>query len=312
MGRDGIMKRLDDIEFLTRRRETLFGIDTSYEDASYIVFGAPYDLTSSFRIGSRYGPESIRRFSANIELSSFSGELIAEGLRLHDIGDIHFCYKLSNMLRRVKRIVRAIRETDKIPIMLGGEHTLTLAAALEALRDFHNPTFIVFDAHFDLRREYLDLRINHATYLYHLINYFRNRLNVIVIGVRAYSSEELLNARDFGVKYFTAEEILEEKQNTYEEIRKHAVGERVYLSFDVDVLDPSFAAGVGNPEPGGLSLYQLLKIIRSLEIPSSSVVGIDVMEVSPPHDNGSAALSAAKIILETLTNIQIKQIHHGV
>ena len=278
-----------ELDFFIKGRETLFGSEYNYRDSDYIAFGVPYDLTSTYRIGSRYGPRAVREASGNIELNSVVNPPSSiKSLKLHDLGDVIFCYRLSSMLKRVYNVVRLIISSGKTPIMLGGEHTFTLPAVLAILRRTKEVTLIILDAHFDIRSEYLDLRICHATYLYHLLRRARRVggvIEVAVIGVRSYDKEELDNVDSLGVEYFTAPRVVRGREDTRRRIKELTEDKMVYLSVDVDVLDPAYAPGVSNPEPLGLSPLDAVEIINSIS-PSACLAGLDVMEISPLYDKG--------------------------
>lgn len=277
------------LAYYTISRQSLFGVETRFEDAVFLAFGVPYDLTSSFRPGSRYGPESIRKFTANIETNSYFKDFNAVNAGVHDLGDISFDYRPSEMLKRVYRVVGEIAGVGKIPVMLGGEHTFTLAAvsALTA------STLIVFDAHLDLRDEYCGLRFSHATYLRRLADR-RPGLEIWVLGVRGYDREEIRYGEERGVKMVFSFDFME----GVEMVSESVAGKNIYISLDIDVLDPSIAPGVGNPEPGGVGLTDMARAIHTLS--GAKVVGLDLMEVSPLYDTGATSAAASRLLVEML------------
>ncbi len=287
-------KYFEEFKFLTQPRETLVGTETPIEQAEYIAFGVPYDLTSSFRPGSRYGPEHVRRFSMNIELNSYYRDFDAMRVMIYDAGNIVFDYRLSAMLKRVYRLSRMIDGMGKVPVMIGGEHTFTLAA-VQALRK-PRLSLLVFDAHLDLRDEYCGLRINHATYLRRLSER-RPEMPIMVVGARGYERAEVEYAKKRGITILNSVEC--GKTSELSRLVEEFVGGReVYLSVDIDVLDPAYAPGVGNPEPGGLTTPQILEIINMIR--DTRIVGFDIMEVSPLYDNGSTSAAACRILFELL------------
>jgi len=292
------------LSFHLRKREPVLGVESSLEDADYVAFGVPYDLTSSFRPGARYGPEAVRKLSANLEANSTHEEMDASRARVHDAGDIVFRYSLSKMMKSVYNTVRAIRSDGKVPLMLGGEHTFTFASVLAACREDSN--LVLFDAHFDLRDSYLDSRWNHATYLRRLVEK-RPRLHVAVIGVRGYDLDEIRLAREKGIFFYTPKQILQNLNQVKKQVKDVLVGGETYTSVDIDVLDPSYAPGVGNPEPGGLNTDQLSELLRAVCGPET--VGLDVMEVCPLYDTGLAAAQAARVIVESITAIETGKKH---
>ena len=296
-------KVYEEIEYMIKKREFLFCSEKSFEDSKYVAFGVPFDLTSTFRPGSRYGPEAIRRYSSNIEINSVMFDFNVDDVKIHDLGDIAFSYKLSKMLRRTYTVCRRIISSNKIPIMLGGEHTFTLASVLAACKEKRNLALVVFDAHLDLRDEYMDLRVGHATYLRRLLEK-RGDLNVVVLGVSGYSEEEVREARRRGVVYYTSRQIMENPDLIRRRLSTAIGGRPIYISIDIDVLDPSYAPGVGNPEPLGITPHHLLELLYS--ICSPAVAGIDIMEVSPINDQGLSAAYAARILVEIIAAIEMR------
>ena len=296
-------KIYEEIGHIIKSRDFLFCSDKSFEDSKYVAFGVPFDLTSTFRIGSRYGPEAVRRYSSNIEINSVMFDFNIDNVKLHDLGDVVFSYKLSKMLKRTYTVCRKILSHGKIPIMLGGEHTFTLSSVLAAYRERRDLVLVVFDAHLDLRNEYMDLKISHATYLRRLLERAEG-LDVVVLGVRGYSEEEVLEARRRGVTYYTTRQIVENPDLIRRRLSTTIGGRPIYISIDIDVLDPVYAPGVGNPEPLGITPNNLLELLYS--ICSPAVVGMDVMEVSPLHDHGLSAAYAAKILVEMIAAIEMR------
>lgn len=283
-----------EMRYLTSAKEPLLGAEKPLEEADYVAFGVPYDLTSSFRPGSRYGPEAVRKFSANLEPNSYVRDYDSLAAPVYDAGNLVFDYRLSVMLKRTYRLVNAIRALGKKPIMIGGEHTFTLAAVLA----FKSPklSLIVLDAHLDLREEYCGLRLSHATYLRRLRER-RPEHKISVIGVRGYDKSEIDYATNSSINIIYSRELSNPAEVSKRLEHQIADGD-IYISLDIDVLDPAYAPGVGNPEPGGLSVSQLIDIIH--EIAVERVVGFDVMEVSPLFDTGATAAAASRLIVELL------------
>jgi len=286
------MVKEDELSFYLARAETFLAIEGSLHEAKYFFFGVPYDLTSSFRRGSRFGPETVRRFSSNIEANSYRKTYNTEKAKIYDGGDIIYTPKLPTMLKRVHHVVKTSVAAGKIPVMVGGEHTFTLPAALASLKT--PSALVVFDAHFDLREEYLGLKLNHATYLRRLLER-RPDLIVLVVGVRGYDPAEELYAVQKGVRFVKAYEV-EDISRLSRMIADTVRSRNVYVSVDIDVLDPAYAPGVGNPEPEGLTPTQLFDLIHLLD--GRRLRGFDVMEVNPVYDNGSTASIAAKTLME--------------
>jgi len=264
--------------------------ERSYEESEFILFGVPFDATVSFRPGARFAPMEIRRASENIEFSSLSG------IRLADVGDLGLTNSVTWMLKRVSRIVGEILSDGKTPIILGGEHTLTLASALKVCK--RGGGLIVLDAHLDLRDEFMDTRLNHTTWLRRLLERFED-LKMMIIGVREASSDLTDYAEKEGIELLKANRIMKEYVGSIKAIKDYvSTLNEVYLSIDMDVLDPTYAPGVSNPEPCGLSPTMVREIVE--EICSTKLGGLDVVEVNPLFDFGQTSCYAAYFIYTAL------------
>lgn len=266
-------------------------VSRPYERAEYIIFGAPLDETSSYRRGARFAPQAIRRESIHLETYSPRTGLFFEDLKVADVGDVE-SLSLEEALKSIEGVVKGIERDGKWPMMMGGEHTVTLAA-LRALR----PQLVVnFDAHLDLRDKLMDLTLSHGTLMRRALEELDHRL--VVVGCRALSREELQYVEDHSdrVRLIGACEPLEETLKRISEWLKSS--SRVYVTIDLDVLDPSEAPAVGNPSPEGLSVGRLLDLLEV--VVDERVVGLDLVEVSPYYDSGGTSLLAAYIILELL------------
>ncbi len=258
--------------------------------ADYIVFGAPLDKSSSNRKGTRFGPDAIRRESAYLDTYSQRTDLDWDDLRLADIGDVEFMDVESCLVG----IEELIKSTDKVSFMLGGEHLITLGA----LRAIKPDLVIVYDAHLDLRDELFGERMSHATYLrrgYEDLGY-----KAIVLGARALNRDEVEFVNDTDdLSYITSLDIIKGRNDPVRTVREAIESaSRVYLSIDLDVLDPAYAPAVGNPHPEGLTTTQLMDIITCTM--SSKIAGFDLNEVYPHYDTGNTATTAAYIVMETL------------
>jgi len=279
----------DWIKFHFYKGPSFIGSERAFKEADYVAFGVPFDATASYRPGSRFAPFELRLMSEYLELP---GE---DSIRLADLGDLPLTNSVEAMLRRVGEVVERIFSEGKVPIALGGEHTLTLASASKLKSD---TALVIFDAHLDLRDEYMDTRVNHTTWLRRLLEN-KDIEKVIVIGARAYISEEAECAEKFDVRVVTSSDILQNFEKTVMEVRRFVSDvDGVYLSFDLDVLDPGYAPGVSNPEPGGITpmhFFELTKVISRI-----GVKGVDVVEVNPLFDNGQAAANAVYAVYYAL------------
>ncbi|AKB84178.1 agmatinase [Methanococcoides methylutens] len=266
-----------------------------YESAGYVLFGVPFDRTSSFRAGSRWAPDAMRSASANFEsYNSFFDIDLAE-LPIHDAGNFEAGVLVDDVLSELSLDVAGITEDGKIPIMMGGEHSLTLpcvkACAKRAEGKFG---VVVLDAHFDLRDEFEGVKYNHACVSRHILEEVTD--NYVTIGVRSGPKEEWDFAKDNDICYYTPEEVTSKGADTLvEEIKEYLDCDSIYLSLDMDALDPAYAPALGTPEPFGLSSLEVRDIIRGLA-PMSA--GFDVMEITPEYDGGQTAILGAKFIRE--------------
>ena len=284
------------------------GFQKTFEEADYVVLGVPFDVTSTYRTGAKFGPAAIREASLNIETYSFRSGIDMEELHLHDLGDLHVSTDTEQTLERLAKVVGEIIEAGKTPIVVGGEHTVTLGV----LKGFGNraskTAILSFDAHLDLRDEFMGLKVSHTTFMRRL-NEQLKPAKILEVGTRAVCREELDYAKKAGIEFITAQQIRREgvEQMLKALKRKLANIESVYVSADMDVLDPAYAPAVQNPEPDGLESHTLLDILCG--ICDKHVVGLDVVEVAPNYDFGVTAIQAAKIIFESLASIEKSRTH---
>jgi len=284
------------------------GFQKAFEEADYVVLGVPFDVTSTYRTGARFGPAAIREASLNIETYSFRSGIDVEELRIHDLGDLHVATDTMQTIERLAKVVSEILEAGKTPVIIGGEHTVTLGV----LKGFGNKAsktaVLSFDAHLDLRDEFMGLKVSHTTFMRRL-NEQLKPAKILEVGTRAVCREELDYAEKAGIEFITAQQIRREgvEQTLKALKRKLADVESVYVSVDMDVLDPAYAPAVQNPEPDGLEGHTLLDILCG--ICGKSIVGLDVVEVAPNYDFGVTAVQAAKTIFEFLSSVEKSRIH---
>lgn len=290
-------------ELFVSQLNVFSGFQKPFEKAKYVVFGVPFDVTSTYRTGARFGPTAIRQASLNIETYSFRTGVDVEDLPLHDLGDLHVSTSPEKTVDTLRLVVEDILAAGKIPISIGGEHTITLGI-LKGFGGKAKETAVVsFDAHLDLRREFMGLTLSHTTFM-QLINEEVKPAKIIEVGTRAVCKEELTYAKKAGIQFFTAQTL--RREGTAQVIRqlKEALSlcKHVYLTVDMDILDPAFAPAVQNPESEGIEMHTLLDIVCALC--DKRVIGFDVVEVSPVYDQGISAIAAAKVIFEMLCQIE--------
>ena len=280
----------DWIKLYLCKKPSFMSSERGYEESEFIVFGVPFDATASLRPGARFAPMEIRRASENIEFSDLGG------IRLADLGDLIPTNSVTWMLRRVSRVVGEILGDGKTPIILGGEHTLTLASALRVCK--RGGGLIVLDAHLDLRDEFMDTRLNHTTWLRRLFERSKG-LKIMIIGVREAPSNLIEYAVKNGIEILEADRIMKEYEESIKAVKDYvSTLSQVYLSIDMDVLDPAYAPGVSNPEPCGLSPAMVREILE--EICSVRLGGLDIVEVNPLFDFGQTSYYAAYMIYTAL------------
>jgi agmatinase len=252
---------------------------STWEDASFAIIPFPVDLTASYVSGSRNGPRAILDASQHMELFDEETKLAPYREGIFTAADVaRDAEGAEATLGEVEKRVSATVKAGKFPILLGGEHTGTIGA-VNALRKRHEDlTVIYFDAHADLRDEYLGSKLNHACVARRIVE---AGVNLIQVGIRSMSEEEDRFLRKTEeVKIFYAGEV----RDNLAEVTKGIVGNlkgNVYISIDLDVFDPGIMPAVGTPEPGGLTWYDAIDILRDVMQSGCTVVGCDIMELAP-------------------------------
>jgi len=287
-------------ELYTSSPAVFSGLQKSFTEASYVVLGVPFDVTSTYRTGARFAPLAIREASLNIETYSFRSQYDIENTSLHDLGDVNVTSETQETLKRLEHVTKEILAAKKTPVLIGGEHTITLGAARAIGKDF---AILDFDAHMDLRDEYMNLKTSHTTFMRRINEQAKPR-KIVEIGTRAACKEEMDYAKKASISFITTQQIREEGVEKAVDKINRLLGnvKRIYLTVDLDVLDPGFVPAVQNPEPDGLCshmFYDLLSIVCDKRI-----VAFDVVEVSPPYDNGITSVQAAKTIFEILSAVE--------
>ena len=270
----------------------LFGIPKAENPNLYVV-GVPWDRSSSYRRGASLGPEAIRKATSGELYNSFTENLVnlAEHWRYGDLGDVT-AESYPELVKKVEKTV-ARHYNGELFLFLGGDHSITYAT-VRAVKRASGKGFglLYFDAHPDLYPEYNGDPYSHACPVRRIVEEgLVKGENVVQIGIRAPTREQLKFAEEHGITIVSAADVWRGKEI-------EVPFGRAYLSFDMDVLDPAFAPGVGNPEPAGLSTRELVEIIKALDV---EIIAFDVVELNPKYDlAGITAFAAAKIIREVL------------
>jgi agmatinase len=267
------------------------GATQDFNQSEWVLAGMPYDGTTSYRPGTRFGPESIRPASWGIETYSPIQNRDLEHVSYFDAGDLELpCGNRDASLALIKKACQEILAHDKKWLGIGGEHLVTLPAFEAYLEKYPDIAVVHFDAHADLRDDYLGEKLSHATVLRRIADYIGPE-RMIQIGIRSGPQEEFDWMRQHKTLVESMEQLAEAKQRI--------AGRPVFLTIDLDVLDPSILPGTGTPEPGGLSFKEFLCYLMAFQ--NCPLVGADVVELAPHYDaSGVSAVVAAKVIREVL------------
>ena len=254
-----------------------------------VIFGVPFDSTHSYKPGCRFGPDAIRDAFNNIEIFQPEFGVDLETVNINDLGNTRHTVVATEMLQMVKNITSELKKQNKQIIILGGEHLVTLGSFPCFPKD---TGYVVFDAHYDLRDQYADIKLSHAAYLRRIVEEHGSE-NIIHVGARAFVKEEFAFLKEHNIRTVSDKEIrngngaklLKDMTSTFDNL---------YLSIDLDVLDPAFAPGVGNPEAVGISSRELYDLVTTLQ--NKKIVAADIVELNPTYDNGATSSMAAKMI----------------
>ena len=276
-------------------------ITSSDDDSESVatVFGVPFDSTHSYKPGCRFGADVIRDSFNNIEVFHPDLGVDLETANIEDLGNTRHTVVASEMIDMVKKITKELVAKQKQLFILGGEHLITYGT----FPSFPKETgYVVFDAHYDLRDEFADIKLSHASYLRRIVE-DNGADNILHVGARAFVAEELSFLKENNIKTITDKEIRDGMGPQL--LRDHVSSfDSIYSSFDLDVLDPAFAPGVGNPESVGITSRELFDLIDSFK--DTKVTGVDIVELNPYHDNGATASLAAKI-MSTMIAMNLSQ-----
>lgn len=275
--------------------ETFIGCDAEYEDASLVMFGAPFDSTTSYRPGTRYGSSAIRHESFGLETYSPYQDEDLEDYAVFDCGDLELSFGSPEAaLEDIEGLTRQILQDDKLPLLIGGEHLVTLGAFRAVHQKYPDIHIIHFDAHADLRDDYLGVKLSHACVMrrcYELIGDGRLHQFCIRSGTREEFQFASEHTRLHKFDFTGLAETIKQLGNT-----------PLYFSIDLDCLDPSAFPGTGTPEAGGVSFTELLQAIET--VCSGNIVGADVNELSPMLDaSGASTALACKVVRELILAI---------
>ena len=275
-----------------RNIHTFIGCDNEYDESNIVVFGAPFDSTTSFRPGTRFASAVMRNESFGIETFSPYQDKDLEDLSVFDGGDLELSFGDSNSaLNDIETYVGKVLSDDKVPFMIGGEHSVTLGAVRAVAKKYPDLHIVQFDAHTDLREDYLGQVYSHASVIRRCWDIVGDN-KIFQFGIR--SGEK--------VEFEWAKEHVHTTRFNFDgldEIIEKLKGKPVYFTLDLDVLDPSEFPGTGTPESGGVTFVELHNAIRKLLV--LNIVGLDMNELSPIYDqSGQSTALACKLLREIL------------
>jgi agmatinase len=272
------------------------GASHDYEKAQAVLYGMPMDWTVSFRPGARFGPARIREASLVHEEYSHYLERELMDITYFDAGDIPLSFgNPERSLQQIAEFVGKVLDHGKVPIGMGGEHLVTWPVVREVYKRYHDLAVIHIDAHADLRTDYEGEPYSHATPLRKIAELIGGS-NVYQFGIRSMTRDEVVYAREAGI-HFHPFDVVEPLKKCLPEL----TGRSVYVTIDIDALDPAHAPGTGTPEPGGITTREMLEAIHAIARSGVKVVGADVVEVAPAYDpTEQTPVVAAKLIREML------------
>lgn len=277
---------------MNRNVSTFIGCEAEYDESSIVVFGAPFDSTTSFRPGTRFASQVMRGESWGLESYSPYQDLDLYDFNIFDGGEIELPFGNSEgALALIEDFSTKVVEDGKIPAMIGGEHLVTLGAFKGVFKKYPAVHVIHFDAHADLREDYLGQKLSHATVIHRVWDLVGDN-KIFQFGIRSGEKEEFLWAKDH---------VYTNKFNcdTLDYALERVKGKPVYVTIDLDVLDPSVFPGTGTPEPGGIQFNELLNSI--LKLRGLNIIGFDINELSPQYDQtGASTAVACKVLREML------------
>lgn len=272
------------------------GASDDLEQSQAVLYGMPMDWTVSFRPGSRFGPARIRESSLVHEEYSHYLERELTELTYYDAGDIPLAFgNPERSLQQIREFVRQVLDLKKIPIGMGGEHLVTWPVVREVYRNYPDLAVIHIDAHADLRTDYEGEPYSHATPLRKIAELIGGP-NLYQFGIRSMTKEELAFVRESGIHFYPFDVV-----QPLRESLPALAGRPVYVTIDIDALDPAHAPGTGTPEPGGITSKEMLAAIHAIARSDVHVVGADLVEVAPAYDpSEQTAVLASKLIREML------------
>lgn len=278
---------------MNKNIHTFIGCDNEYKESSIVLFGAPFDGTTSYRPGARFASNAMRNESIGIETYSPYLDKDLEDYKIFDGGDLEFGFgNPSKVVSKIKEYTSNILKDNKIPAMIGGEHLVTLGAVQAAFEKYNDLHIIHFDAHADLRDKYLDESLSHATVMHRIWDIVGDN-KIFQFGIRSGEKYEFEFAKNH--TYMNKFDM-----KTLDDIINKLKNKPVYITIDLDVLDSSVFPGTGTPEAGGITFKELVNAVMMFQN-LENIVAFDINELSPILDaSGASTACACKILREML------------
>lgn len=271
----------------------------SWEEARFVIAGVPFDRTTSFRPGARFGPDAIRQQSYTFESYDLETGVDLSEVPIHDLGNTEPFGSAQDMVDGVREQLGPVFAAGKIPIVFGGDHACS-PPVVEAFPEPSSLGVLYIDAHMDFRAQYLGDPRSHGCSSRRIVERVGAR-NLVVFGVRSVSKQEIDDNRSIGMSYVTAHEIAKEGvESAVQRALNMLKTDKVYISLDIDAIDPAFAGATGTPEPFGLSPRDVKYAIGQA---APRLTGMDIMEVSPPWDSGNTSNLAARLAREAIFRV---------
>ncbi|GAA0180749.1 agmatinase [Clostridium sediminicola] len=274
---------------------TFMSFDNEYDESDVVVFGSPFDGTTSFRPGTRFAPNIMRNESYGLESYSPYLDLDLEEYKIYDGGDLEFPFgNTEKVLGIIEDFTDNVVKDGKVPLMIGGEHLVTLPAVKSVYNKYNDLVLLHFDAHTDLREDYLGEKLSHATVIRRIWEIVGDN-KIYQFGIRSGEKTEFLWSQNHTfMNKFNCDKLHEVV---------NLIGDKpVYVTIDLDILDPSVFSGTGTIEPGGITFKEMMEVIT--HISKLNIVGADIVELSPHYDaSGTSTAVACKVLRETVLAI---------
>jgi agmatinase len=271
--------------------QNFLSANVSFRESKIVLLGCPFDGSASFRPGARFGPSSIRKASWGIETFSPYFQKDLSQCSIHDMGDLELPHgEKKASLALIRKALRRILSEKKFPILIGGDHLITLPIVEEILRVYPHFYLIQIDAHTDLRENYLGETLSHSTVMRGVVDRLGEK-RLFQIGIRSGTEDEFKLAKKM-------RSIISPNREALRSMLKRLRNQPVYITLDLDVIDPSLLPGVGTPEPGGFTFERFLSLLKELQ--SLHVIGFDMVELTPDYDPNQISSITASVILREM------------